>query len=79
LHHLFHGRVYEAIVSNALALLLLPFFVYAFVSHGSRAVTGRSLPKVSLPSLVIRSLPLLFVLFWVLRNLPLFPFVHLAP
>jgi hypothetical protein len=79
MHQLLHGRIHEAFGHNALTLLILPFLLYFFLSHALLAITGRSLPRHHVPASAIRALALAFVLFWVLRNLPLYPFTLLAP
>jgi hypothetical protein len=79
MHHLLHGRILEGFGHNALTLLVLPFLLYFFLSHALHAVAGCSLPRVRVPAIAIRALALAFVLFWVLRNLPLYPFTLLAP
>jgi hypothetical protein len=49
------------------------------MSESVFAVRGRRLPGVFLPSFVIWTLLATIIAFWILRNLPWYPFSLLAP
>ncbi|MFQ6028070.1 MAG: DUF2752 domain-containing protein [Dehalococcoidia bacterium] len=78
-HQLLNGHLLTAFGLNPLTLLSLPFVGYAFLSALVLASGGRRLPLISLPASWIWALPVMVVLFWVLRNLPVYPFTWLAP
>jgi hypothetical protein len=79
LHHLLHGRFLQALDLNPLMVLLLPYLVYAFVSYISPVIFRRHIPQPYVPSRWIWWLLGVVCLYWVLRNLPFYPFVWLAP
>lgn len=79
LHQLLHGRLLVAFGLNPLAVLALPFLGYAFLSRAALAARGRPLPEVFVPPVGIWALLGVILLFWVLRNVPLYPFSLLAP
>jgi len=79
-HQLLHGELVSALRYNAFWVLALPVAFYAAVSETRRLTKGRPLPGdlvrnrwfwVGLISVAL--------LFGVLRNVPVYPFVLLAP
>ena len=79
-HALLHGHFVEALGFNALLVLAAPFLAYVLASHALEAVTGeRRLPRPYLPGRVTQAILWTFVVFTVLRNLPVHPFTVLAP
>jgi Protein of unknown function (DUF2752) len=79
LHQLLNGHAIVALDLNPLMVLALPFMAYVFVSYALVAVRGRGLPKVHVPNPLIWVIFWVIVSFWVLRNIPLYPFTLLAP
>lgn len=79
LHQLLHGNVVSALDFNPFMVVMLPFVSYGIVSFILGGLTGRSLPRVFVPPFWIRALLVSVVLFWVLRNVPIFPLSLLAP
>ena len=79
LHQLLHGNLGLAFGLNALMVLSAPFLVYAFLSQGLDALGRRVLPRPFLPSWTIWSLLGVILAYWVLRNVPVYPFSVLAP
>jgi len=79
LHQLLHGNLGAAFGLNALMVLSVPFLAYAFVAQGLAAFGWRLLPRPFLPAWVIWSLLGVIVTYWVLRNVPAYPFSVLAP
>jgi len=79
LHALLHGHVLVALDFNPLMVLALPFLAYPFVSLNLRALRGRGLPHVFWPPWTIKLLFVLIVLFWIARNVPVYPLTVLAP
>jgi hypothetical protein len=79
MHQLLNGNVLMAFGLNLLTLLSLPFIGYALLSTLALAVSGRRLPSFLLPASWIWGLLAAVLLFWVLRNVPMYPFTWLAP
>ena len=69
---LFHGDLAGALHHNPVVVLLLPFFAYVFVS-------GTDLFARSWPRWQVVVLVLVIALYTVLRNLPYWPWILLAP
>ncbi len=79
LRQLLHGNLRAALGLNALMVLSVPFLAYAFAAQGLAALGRRLLPRPFLPAWVIWSLLGVIVAYWVLRNVPVYPFSVLAP
>jgi hypothetical protein len=79
LHQLLHGNLLAALDLNPLMVLALPFMAYVFLSYALVALRGRGLPKVFIPSPLIWVIFWVIIAFWILRNIPLYPFTLLAP
>jgi hypothetical protein len=78
-HALFHGDVLAALHFNALIPVYAFVFGFMFVSLVLIAVRGRGLSwRIFTPSAIYGFL-LLAAAFFVLRNLPFYPFTLLAP
>jgi hypothetical protein len=79
LHQLLNGNLLKAIGFNPLMALSLPFVGYALHSNTVSGLSRRRLPGVFIPAAWIWMLLGVIVLFWVLRNVPAYPFTVLAP
>jgi hypothetical protein len=79
LHALVHGDLAQAVAYNPLLLFALPFLTVWALRAGYEAWTGRVVRAYRPPSWCLYALVGLVVAFWVLRNVPLDPFTHLAP
>ena len=79
LHQLSNGNLMAAFGLNPLMVLSLPFVAYSFMSKIAREVRGCALPTVFVPSGWIWALFVLVISFWILRNIPVYPFSWLAP
>ncbi|MCP4710493.1 MAG: DUF2752 domain-containing protein [Planctomycetes bacterium] len=79
LHQLLHGHPLTAFSLNPLMVLCLPFLTYALLSRVLFLWTNRYLPNVFLPTRWIWALLTVIILFWILRNIPIYPFTLLAP
>ncbi len=79
LHQLLHGNLLAAFGYNPYAMLALPFIGYAFLSALLLAASGKGLPRVFIPPALIWSLLVSILSFWVLRNVPAYPFTLLTP
>ena len=79
LHQLLHGHVLTAFGLNPLMVLSLPFLSYGLISRILFLGTNRRLPSVFIPARWIWALLTVIILFWILRNIPHYPFTLLAP
>jgi hypothetical protein len=78
-HELLHGDLAAAFGLNPLMVLALPYLGYSAATYAIPGLGGRPL-KGFLASPRFAWLVLRFVLlFWLLRNIPLYPFSLLAP
>lgn len=65
---------------NPLFLVLLPFCMYYVLAFSLEYLFGRRLmPIPGISKKVAIALAVAVLLFWILRNIPVFPFVLLAP
>jgi hypothetical protein len=79
IHQLLHGRLVAAFGLNPLMLVLLPFVLYGLAVRFVRSVTGRRLPDIELSQRGIWILLGVIIAYWILRNLPVYPFTLFAP
>ena len=79
LHQLLHGHPLEALGLNPLMVMSLPILGYALASEAVLATVGRRLPGVRLPASWIWILLGAIILYWILRNIPVYPLTTLAP
>ena len=80
-HALANFRIGDALKKNALLVVLLPFLVVGIALEGLAWVQGRDYrgPRVRLPRGLSWWLPGVIIGFWILRNVPMWPFDLLAP
>jgi hypothetical protein len=76
-HALLHGHLLTAINYNLLFILFLPFIIYFILAFEFDKKHSRSsfIYKANFGIAVV----IIFVSFWILRNLPFAPFSWLAP
>jgi Protein of unknown function (DUF2752) len=74
LHGLLHLNIGAAFMLNPLTVLILPLIIYAFVSLVAEVVRGRPLPRLFDSPRYTWALFAVVMLFWVLRNIPMYPF-----
>lgn len=79
LHALSHGDVQQAAAYNVVFLVVLPFLLIWLARIWYSAVTGRTLHRIRFPTWSIHVFLIIIMGFWVLRNLPFWPFNLLAP
>ena len=77
-HALSHGQLWMALHQNPLLVLSLPFLAVSFVAWTRRVWFG-VVPSRRLAQGWIYGIFALFVAYWILRNVPLWPFSSLAP
>jgi hypothetical protein len=79
LHQLMHGHLLTALNYNVLTVLMLPYFGYALFSYAFVAVRGRGLRQPFIKPVYIKAFIWIMMGFWILRNVPAFPFTLLSP
>ena len=79
LHQLLHGNLIAAFGYNPYSMLALPIIGYAFLSALMLTAYGRRLPAPFIHPALIWVLLAAVLAFWVLRNVPVYPFTVLAP
>lgn len=79
LHELLRGDLAAAFGLNPLMVVALPYLGYSAASYATLGLRGRALPAL-FGSPLFAWLALWAILaYWILRNLPLYPFSLLAP
>lgn len=79
IHHLLHLEFVHAIDQNVFAVVSTPFVAWHFLRIYINQVFNRNLKPVFLPGYTIIAILILILIFWVIRNLPSYPFSILAP
>lgn len=79
LHYLTHGNFLKAFNYNPLTILSLPFLVYSFAIFLYKEISGKELKTFFIKPAYIWLLLAFVIIFWVLRNIPVYPFNILAP
>lgn len=79
LHDLMHGRFLRALKHNPLLFIVLPVLIYVITSRTARWLTGTGLPEVRLTKRVIMGIFWVVMTYWIIRNIPVYPFTLLAP
>lgn len=77
---LLHLDFSAALGYNLLYVLLLPFIVYYLLKQYIILVFRKDvLPMFSIDGLAAKIVLVVILMFWILRNIPVFPFTLLAP
>lgn len=79
LHKLAHGEILAALKLNALTMLLIPVLFHSLVSDIHHELTGRRLRSVLVSARASTVVVVLIIAFGILRNIPLYPLILLAP
>jgi hypothetical protein len=74
LHQLLHGNLKTAFFLNPLAVILLPALAYGMLSIALQTAGARPLPTVFIPAFWIWTLLAVILVYWCLRNVPLYSF-----
>lgn len=78
-HQLLHGNIIGAIDYNIMILFWAPFLTYLGISLLFIGIRGKGLPHFIPPNWLVMSFVVVMMCFWVLRNIPVYPFNVLAP
>lgn len=73
------GNLYAAWRLNPLLILFLPAAALFLISQLKIFVTGRSFPRLFLHPSLSWAIFYLILAYWILRNIPLYPFTLLQP
>lgn len=80
LSSLLHGELLQATRFNVLLVASLPLLFYSAIVQGINKTTGSNfIQKLFYSSLFVRVVLIIILVFWFLRNLPVFPFYFLSP
>jgi len=79
LHQALHGNLGAALGLNLLAVLIVPFLAYHLALRVVAAFSRRDLASPLEYGHAARIVLIAVVAFWVLRNMPFYPFSVLAP
>lgn len=79
LHQLLHGHLAAALMFNPLLIATLLLVCCAVVVEGVSAATRRAIPVFRPNWRFARGILYVTVAYWVLRNIPIYPFTLLAP
>lgn len=72
------GDIATAWTKNKLTVLLMPFVIWGFLAYGARCFKI-PFPVVFVKPVFIWLLLAVIILYWILRNIPTYPFTLLAP
>jgi len=78
-HQLLNGNVTAALDYNVMIAFWLPLFLYLGISLFLFGVRGKGLPQIVPPTALVWVFAVTISLFWVIRNIPVYPFSVLAP
>jgi len=73
------GNLGRAVQHNVLAVIFLPLLVWVILSNIKLVITGKALPYPRLPAAGMWLVLIIFILFAVLRNLPIPQLQFLQP
>lgn len=79
LHALVHFDILGALDLNPLMVISLPFLGYAAASRALLYLRGKGLPRMLAAPFWGWLVLVVIIVYWVLRNVPIFPFTLLAP
>ncbi|PTM05190.1 MAG: DUF2752 domain-containing protein [Bacteroidetes bacterium] len=78
-HQILNGNIIEGIRHNYLIALLVIVLLYQGFVYTMNDLLNKNIPNVLHKSKVTFGILITILLFWILRNINLFPFTELAP
>lgn len=78
-HQILNGNILEGIRHNYMIGLLVMVLLYQGYMYTMNEIFRKSIPNFLHKSKVTLSILIIVILFWILRNIDLFPFSELAP
>jgi hypothetical protein len=79
LHRLLHGDITGALHANIVMIVTVPYILYSFISYLSLNILAKKLPPIILKPIIVQLLAAFVIVFWVVRNIPVYPFTLLVP
>lgn len=79
LHALLNGQLTQAVSYNLFALIALPYVLFSTCRSAWYWAWGEHARSIVFPPKVMWSFVAFVILFWILRNVPVYPFTLLAP
>lgn len=80
LSSILHGEFLQAMRFNILLIASLPFLLYSATVMVINKTTGHTIiQKIFYSTFFVRVVLIVILVFWILRNLPVFPFTFLSP
>lgn len=78
-HKILNGNIIEGIRHNYMIVLLAMVLLYQGFIYVMNDMLGKNITNLLHKSKVTLSILIIVILFWILRNINLFPFTELAP
>jgi hypothetical protein len=79
MHTLLNGNFIKAFWYNPLFFTFLPLFIYMGAVQLKALIRTGKTKVIKLPYQLIILIVTMVFLFWILRNIPYYPFIYLAP
>ena len=80
LSSILHGEFLQAMRFNILLVASLPFLLYSAAIMVINKTTGHNIiQKIFYSTFFVKVVLIVIIAFWILRNIPVFPFTFLAP
>ena len=77
---LLHGQLYQAFRYNPVLIVLLPWLGLYYAACGLQwLIYGRERVSIHIPGWIPKAILLIFVLFGIVRNIEVYPFILLTP
>jgi len=76
---LLHGDLRQALAYNPLFVVMLPFLVFGGMRFACATWTGKQIRGYRLPGWALKTLVGLLIVYWIARNIDVYPFDLLAP
>lgn len=78
-HSLLHLRFLQAVAYNIPCLMLIPFYIIELYRLAYYAIRGQPAARFPYPKWLLPAFLIFMLLYGILRNIPYYPFVILAP
>lgn len=79
LHRLLHGDIIGALHANVLMIITVPYVLHRFLDYLAVKILGIKLPEITLSPVWVKILACFAIVFWIVRNIPVYPFNQLIP
>ncbi|MCX7834097.1 MAG: DUF2752 domain-containing protein [Ignavibacteria bacterium] len=78
-HFLLNGNIIEAIKSNLLIFTFIPLITYYLITRFVLLIFNKNLSTFNPPLWLVMVFVIIILLYWILRNIPVYPFNLLVP